>query len=571
MNNTPLNTLMIETLRRVTAGFPDLQAQFGAYLEMREKKEERDETGKLTGAARKAREFLRNALLMQMPVKRARRQYEKAVRKRKAKAQEAAVEALLSFVEWDQYQIELDILNEDNPAVEKDVAPSRERPDQDKLDAMARPFVEGLIERGIAPSAIGRLSDLYKDLFAKLIIDLRDDPDFKNAENLWLRMGRAGLLDGYAGAMTAEEAAAVDYAKNTCKDDGAAIEFARKAREECGLPAGFSTGFLEGIYHLRNTLGTVSEGQARAYARASRLVADRDIDLLGQLLKLSDQSDLVRLQALVHFLNQRGDYEVHDTAMTIQLITVRKEFERLEAHRRSTDDWARDVPKMVAALAQDFAHSVPGTEAFEMLLASGFRLSSTYNEVVRLAEIRTEEERRDLFLDEIRWACSQERTFKIVDQSVHLDWDDNFEEIDAKVWDQASWEAEHGALFELSDTEDAGAELTPEDGSRGSPAFVNLKTETSQVETGTMIEAEIEEDQHKDLDDEENCAARTSNLPAAQPMSSLGSWSLFDFEAEEKRASDRVSQDSADRSPLGQKPRPIARKTIDQLTDEDFR
>ena len=72
------------------------------------------------------------------------------------------------------------------------------------------------------------------------------------------------------------------------------------------------------------------------------------------------------------------------------------------ANNRSTEDWARDVQKMVSSLAEDFADTVPGPEAFEMLLASGFCLSSTYEAVTRLSEIRAEEERRVLFLDSIR-------------------------------------------------------------------------------------------------------------------------------------------------------------------------
>ena len=574
MDNSPLNTLMIELLRRVTAAFPDLRAQLEAYLEMRAKTEERDTGGKLTSAARKAREVLRNNLLLQMPLKRALRQYEKAVRKRRAKAQKAAAEAMLSFVEWEQYQIELDILSEDNSAVDVDVPPSRERTDQDKIDAMVRPFIERLIDRGNAASTIGRLPVFASDLISKLILDWRDDPDFQNLENLWGQLMRAGVLDAYTGSMTAEEAAAIDYARHTLKDDGGAAEFARAAREDCGLPAGFGTSFLEGLYHLRSCLAGVSEGQARAYARAHVLVHDRDVDFLGKVLGLTEQGDLDRLQALVHFVTQRNAYEARDTALTIQLVAVQKAFERLEAHNRSTDDWARDVPKMIESFAQDFADTVPGAEAFEMLLASGFRLSSTYEEVARLAERRREEERHEMLLDDIRWACSVEQRFKVVGHTVHLEWDEGFEEIDAKAWNRESWEAELGPLFDDCDSDE-----NPDDELISSGAEVAKGSETRAVGS-TSIDGETPsqtDDNHglaPDPDDPETLSQGSANLPVVAGSKVAVSPSLFDFDEQEQADDaplDGARQPRTEQPPAAQKPLPMIRKTIDKLTEEDFR
>jgi hypothetical protein len=567
---------MIALLQRATAAFPDLRAQLDAYLDMKAKADERDEVGKLTASARKAREVLRNNLLLQMPLKRALRQYEKAVRKRRAKAQKAAAEALLSFVECEQYQIELDILREDNPTIEADVPPSRERIAQDKLDAMVRPFIEKLIKRGNAASTIGRLSDLATDLIARIIADFRDDPDFQNPKNLWVQMMRAGILDAFAGSMTPEEASAIDYARLTLKEDTGAVEFARAAREECGLPAGFSTKFLEGLYHLRTCLVEVSEGQARAYTRATGLVHDRDVELLGSVLGLTEQSDLDRLQTLVHFLTRRRAYETRDTALTIQLVAVQKEFDRLEAHNRSTDDWARDVPKMITSLAEDFADTVPGEEAFEILLASGFRLSPTYESVQRLAEQRAEEERQDMFLDAIRFACSVEQRFKVVEDRVNLEWDEGFDDIDAKVWDQASWEAEHGPLFDYSNPEEEIGDQHSSDRMGSGDALVETTAGNAHGEGDAPSEdgpKAPEYPLHRPSPAEPSSAGPT-HLPVVAAAKQSDSPSLFDFEQRDDtkgRSFDGDEQRTTKRSSGAQKPRPLTPKTIDQLTEEDFR
>lgn len=561
---------MIETLRRTTSSFPYLRAQLEAYLEMKAKADERGEDGKHTAAARKARETLRNPLLVQMPLKRASRQHEKSTRKRKAKAEKIIAEALVTFVDYDQYQIELDILNEDNPAIDADVPPSRERTDHDKIDAMVRPFIERLINRGNAPSTIGRLTDLPTDLIARLIADLRDDPDFQNPKNLWVQMMRAGILDAFAGSMTPEEAAAIDYARKTLKDDVGAAEFARAAREDCGLPAGFSTSFLEGLYHLRSCLAEVSEGQARAYARAHRLVHDRDVDLLGDVLRLNEQGDLDRLQALAHFVSQRRDYETRDTAFTIQLVAVQSAFERLEAHNRSTKDWARDVIEMIASLAEDFVDTVPSAEAFEMLLASGFRLSSTHEEIARLAECRRQEERHDMFLDDIRFACSADQRFKVVGHTVHLEWDEGFEKIDASIWDRTSWEAEHGPLFGDYDSEDDLWSIAHEVGSgddSGTAGSTDIASHTAPL-------ADVEIDPPTGLGNGEIPSPNSTKLPVIAASQAAASPSLFKFEEREKAddtPADSALQSGAKQPSAAEKPRPMTRKTIDKLTEEDFR
>ena len=565
---------MIEMLRRATAAFPDLCAQLDAYLDMKARTDERDKDGRLTAAARKARETLRNPLLVQMPLKRASRQHEKATRKSRAKFQKAAAEALLSFVEWEQHQIEQDLLSEESPAIEKDVPPSRERTDQDKIDAMVRPFIERLVKRGNAPSTIGRLTDLPADLIAKLIADLRDDPDFQNPENLWVQMMRAGILDAFAGSMTAEEAVAIDYARQTLKEDPGAAEFARAAHEDCGLPAGFGTSFLQGLYHLRSCLAEVSEGQARAYARAHMLVHDRDVDLLGKVLGLTEQGDLDRLQALVHFVTQRRAYEARDIGLEIQLVAVRKAFEGLDAHNRSTDDWARDVPKMIESFGQDFADAVPGAEAFEMLLASGFRLSSTYDEVARLAERRREEQRHEMFLDDIRWACSVEQRFKVVGQTVHLEWDEGFEGIDAKVWDRESWEAEHGPLFGNYDSEDEPDDEPASGGPKAGKGDESGTVLPTGHEDGVPLLTDEKDGPATNTDETETSSRVSANLPVIAASQIATSPSLFDFDDREQASDappDGARQPPTEQPTAAQKPRPLTRKTIDKLTEEDFR
>ncbi len=551
--------------------FPELRAQLEAYENAKAKAEDRDEAGKLTPAARAARETLRNGLLLQMPIKRARRQYEKAVRKRRALAEKAVTEALLLYVEYDQYQRELDILDEFDPPAQNDAVPSRERPDQDKTDAMARPLVDGLIERGLAPSTIGRLTDLHKDLFAKMIIDLRDDPEVADPKNLWGQMARAGILDAYVAGMTQEQAAAVNFARSMQGHDGMAAEFAEKVREACGLPAGFSSDFLKGIYHLEKHHDGISEGQARAYSRAYRLTRDRDIELLGKLLGRDENTDLDRLQALTHFLYQRTRHEVHDSSVELQVIAVRNEFDRLEAHNRSTEDWARDVPKMIASLADDFADTVPGLEAFDMLLWNGFRLSSTYRELERQREQRKEEERRDLFHDSICQACSWDLQFKIVDDIVRMEGEDGFDEIDAKVWDRASWETEHGRLFNNSFCENKDDEAAPDGEVVGQDAS---DIEVADHAPDYLVEDGLDQDLKDAGEQFASEPVLSQNLPVVIVPQHSATPSLFDFELRGPQRS-QGSQAKAEAALSGgvsaNRPRPFPRKSIDQLTDKDFR
>ena len=292
------------------------------------------------------------------------------------------------------------------------------------------------------------------------------------------------------------------------------------------------------------------------------------------MLGLTEQGDLDRLQALVHFVTQRRAYEARDIGLEIELVAVRKAFEGLEAHNRSTDDWARDVPKMIESFAQDFADAVPGAEAFEMLLASGFRLSSTYDEVARLAERRREEERHDMFLDDIRWACSVEQRFKVVGQTVHLEWDEDFEKIDASVWDRTSWEAEHGPLFGNYDSENEPDDELANDG----PEAGKGDESGAVLPTGHQDDVPLltdEKDGPATSTDETESSSRVSaNLPVIAASQIATSPSLFDFDDREQANAappDGARQPRTEQPPAAQKPLPLTRKTIDKLTEEDFR
>ena len=574
MENSPLNSLMIKLLQRVTPQFPELQAQMDAYREAKAKTDDRDEKGKLTQAARNAREMLRNGLLLQMPVRRARRQYEKAVRKRKAKAEKLVAEALLAVFEHDQFQTELDILDEFDPGHEGDVPPSRESHDLKTLDAMVRPFIEALIERGISPSTIGRLGALQLDLIAQFIVDLRDDPDIDRPDNLWGRMAKAGILEAYVGGMTSEEAAVIEYARSRDRFDEKALKFAERAREACGLSPGFSTDFLLGAYYLRSARGDISEGTARAYARAHTLSRTRDIELLGKVLGLTAEADLESLQTLVAYLRERNKYEFSDLPITVQVLAVRREFNRLEAHHRSTDDWARDAVKMILSLVNDFEDTVPGSEAFEFLLQSGFRLSDTYEEITRRHEIRARKRSREAFLDRIRFACNLGHRFKIDGESVLLECDAGFDEIDATVWDQESWEAEHGRLFDDENYEIDEDEIAAD----GAPADENesaIEVDDVVIDGSDSLDENDAGESLKDESDELSAEpTQARNLPAIIEPQREDAPSLFDFEA---RAAENLTQSDSDAeaassgSVPASRPRPIPRKSIDQLTDEDFR
>ena len=574
MENTPLNSLLIKLLRRTTLEFPSFNAEMEAYLEAKAKAEERDENGKLTQAARAAREMLRNPLLVQMPIKRTRRVRKKKARMLKAKAEKAVAEALLAVFEHDQSQTELDILDEYDPRSENDIPPCRERQDQDKIDAMVRPFIDALRERNISPSTIGRLSALFVDLFAKLIADLRNDPDIESPENLWGRMFRAGILDAFVDAMTSDEAAVIQYASSRHCFDGLALEFAEKAREACGLPAGFSTDFLEGAYYLRSGLDDISEGTSRAYARSLRLSRDRDIELLGEVLGLPQDADLERLQAIAAYLRQRNRYEFDDLQMTIQIAAVRNEFNRLDAHNRCTEDWARDVPKMIASLADDFSDTVPNPEAFDMLLWSGFRLSSTYEELERRREQRQEEERRDIFLDSIRQACVWNFQFKITGDTILMEGQDGFEELDTRVWDQATWEAEHGRLFSDSHYENADHGPASDEKIVGRDAPEATSDDIGHVASRYPCT----DDSNDRLGDTDAPSApspsSSDNLPAIVIPQQVETGSLFDFNKPVSGPSHEIDTNTAAGSRAlrsANRARPLPRKSIDKLTDEDFR
>src|SRR5690606_25130693 len=90
--------------------------------------------------------------------------------------------------------------------------PNRKQNTQAGIDKLARPFVRAMDERDVTPSALRNLRRYHLDLLARLIQSNHDDPDFKDPQNPWLALIRAGILAAYRSNRSEDEARLIDTA-----------------------------------------------------------------------------------------------------------------------------------------------------------------------------------------------------------------------------------------------------------------------------------------------------------------------------------------------------------------------
>ena len=279
MEHSNIDKLLKEALQLVSEDFPEAKRRLDAFNDAVAHVDERDANGNLTRRAYDARQRLRSPVLDMRPYQRAKKEVGKQCRKAKKKAEKAIAEALVAYVAWHQWQLEYDLLNDKDDATEQ-VPRSREDHSRDSKLSLAEPFIDELIARNVSPSAPARRRSFELDVLADLIRSSHIDPDYKDADNPWNQLGKAGLLDAYREGMSEEEARLIDLAMNLRNQD--AEDLLAKAREFLPSEISVSAEFATGAALLMEQVHSLSHGEARAYADAYNLLHDKDIENCGK-------------------------------------------------------------------------------------------------------------------------------------------------------------------------------------------------------------------------------------------------------------------------------------------------
>ena len=410
MEHSNIDKLLKEALQLVSEDFPEAKRRLDAFNDAVAHVDERDANGNLTRRAYDARQRLRSPVLDMRPYQRAKKEVGKQCRKAKKKAEKAIAEALVAYVAWHQWQLEYDLLNDKDDATEQ-VPRSREDHSRDSKLSLTEPFIDELIARNVSPSAPARRRSFELDVLADLIRSSHIDPDYKDADNPWNQLGKAGLLDAYREGMSEEEARLIDLAINLPNQD--AENLLAKAREFLPSEISVSTEFATGAALLMGQARSLSQGEARAYADTCNVLHDKDIENCAKLLGVANESDLEKVTALVHFIRSQNWRMDAERPSLMSVAVLKQVYDRLKPDVNPPAEWVPALIEKLSRLAEIYAPRLDSEGAFYGIMNLAMQESNAHQTFEDEAKQRGNLNRELSQLRSLEFAVRNHDTFKI--------------------------------------------------------------------------------------------------------------------------------------------------------------
>ncbi len=374
--------LIRKAIRIALQAHPEMQAAHTAYLNARAYKDEKNGKGRLTQRAAQARQMLHNPLGVTTAKGKSKKIAQKHAAKAKLAASEKALEFLAALMQEAHCNDTLALFERDDEQdIEPDILPSREEHGQAEIDRMARPFVAGMIERDVSPSAIARMRNFEKDVIAQLVTWAWQDPGFEHPDNLWRVMASAGMLEAYRAGMSEDEARVIATAQLQMVDPEA-NQLLRDARNLLDRKLEISPQMAAGAARLKrfaNTFlaGEISflEGESTALADSHNLMLETDQRVVGAIANL-DPKQTKQIGHLLSYLRHHWtfrDEEKWQYGEAIQrVIAAIDAVDVIEGHPGA---WVRDVFAQLDRIAEELKHRISGPQVFFEILQQAMQLS----------------------------------------------------------------------------------------------------------------------------------------------------------------------------------------------------
>lgn len=441
MTYNPLEKLLVSAWKELAQYLPEEASLAAQWLELERMSEETDERGNPTPQAHRAKARLRNAFLVEETNPKSKGK----VLKNQADVEKKLVAAVSEALKWMVVTranaarlAHIESVEERQLAVGE----NREQHDPESKFALAKPFIDKLVQEKTSASAIGRMPALMVSFIALLIREHAADPKLQNSDNVWNRIVRSGILEAYLGNLDEEHLNVV--ARAACEREEKANEWAKRAREELDLPAGMEDRFLEAAARIRDAARSLTDGEVRAYEDAYKLQDDRDIDQLAKLLGMETQEDRIRLRVMYDFIHRAIAPLKRDWKTEMRLAILKREIDAIGPHSKWHKDWKEELHKK---LETTFGLLGPmgSIEAFNALLRSGLAVSDSDWEFIKRLERDVLDGYFIAFENEVRAACKSDRYFKLYDNRVVYSHEPDYEMLDAAEWTGYDWLQEYGA------------------------------------------------------------------------------------------------------------------------------
>lgn len=441
ITNSPLETLLAEVRLALAEAVPDQIQAALSFDNLVKESQERDSEGKLTEKAHRALTRLRNPFLLEETTQKTRCKILEQERKRRKQLTETFAQTVRLFAIWYEQRSKLDEIDRHQEAL-LPVQNSREQHDPESMFELGSPFIERLAGAGVSPSAIGRLRDDMVMCIADLIKAHSRDPHLEDPNNPWVLMVKAGILEAPARQLDEHEQRVIVHARALRSEHQ--DQFALKARRDLNLPEGFSQQFLLGAARISDLSRELTQGEASAYYRCLGLQRDRNVELLGQVLGLRSDHDIVKLTTLVHLFTEASHWDAEDMHGRVLLQAMKAFVDGIEPHKKLRSDWVSELLEGLPHLAEELSECVDSLEVFDRLFREGLALSEAKQRMDERKAKRKQEQEEDQFQECLCWVLGLGLPFKIDFPFAWPEGHKYFLECEADEWTCERWIAEHG-------------------------------------------------------------------------------------------------------------------------------
>lgn len=342
------------------------------YLDLSKVAHEKDAKGRLTKAAKDARQTLRNPYLNKTHVGKAKQANNLASLEALKERDGALADFIAKHLAYSRIRLQGETLDGRSDGVPL----SRESPDETLHEANTRAFVESLMGQGVPPSAFARLTQDVVGPIAEIMKWAAKDPGFEDPNNLLRRMVQVGLFEGYSQRMDIAEIIGEDAFTLLGEiagrfEDPTSFDALRELEERLGRRLDLPPGLAPGLLRLHQLIGSLSENQLKALRFAAQSRWSQPAVQLTKLLGLSPAAinDVQGVLSAIMCLRTSDDKAAYEQELALIVYDLSHFINDLDFNLVPYEHWPVRFAAEAISGAKLVSRCLPNEQAYNHLLA----------------------------------------------------------------------------------------------------------------------------------------------------------------------------------------------------------
>ena len=344
-----------------------------ALVRMLALKDEKDGRGRLTQAAKDARQRLRNPQFKTTHRNTKRRALKTAHDNQQRVTREAHINAITEHLKEIQIALELEQFTEEEPA-ESELEPSREAHGGEYAARFMKPLMTALGRHNVSRSQVKGAPSYIHDVAARIYAAGAKDPSLEDDTSILGLMAKAGVFELFTSEMSDAEKAVFDHVLNAPENDEV-LAVQRDFAERFPALEPVSVNFIRGCLRLRDMTEELSPEVRRAAMDVRGDFMEKEARVVASILGWDEQK-MLGAASVVKFIRERG-YEEEQPVFGARFLIfqIQTMLDRLKPDEGASDEWLPAFTDWIVRFASQVQQVVQSETVFFALLYAAFNRS----------------------------------------------------------------------------------------------------------------------------------------------------------------------------------------------------